>query len=184
MGYVNFTVGIGWSVGSIIAGLLYQRGGDKVVLARRYLVEEKGLDAATIDAIPKNDLLPYFEETVGVDPWQTRDILWDAYSPQSMWIIFTLIGVASMIGIYIYNKVVTAASKDDNHDFNLNGHRWVSMALAPIALAFWGGTIYLRLAEGQAWSELLAVLVQAVIFSGLFLLSLSMKAPEMSHDDH
>lgn len=184
MGYVNFTVGIGWSVGSIIAGLLYQRGGDKVVLARRYLVEEKGLSADAVEAIPKNDLLPYFEETVGVDPWETRDILWGAYSPQSMWVIFTLIGVASMIGIYLYNKVVTAAAKDENHGFNLKGHRWVSIALAPIALAFWGGTIYLRLVEEQEWSELLAVLVQAVIFSGLFLLSLTMKAPEMSHDDH
>jgi POT family proton-dependent oligopeptide transporter len=39
MGYVNFTVGIGWSVGSVIAGEMYQEGGDKIVLARRYLVE-------------------------------------------------------------------------------------------------------------------------------------------------
>ena len=41
MGYVNFTVGIGWSIGSIIAGHMYQEQGDKVELARRYLVEEK-----------------------------------------------------------------------------------------------------------------------------------------------
>ena len=45
MGYVNFTVGIGWSIGSILAGHLYEQGGDKVVLARRYLVEQKGSGA-------------------------------------------------------------------------------------------------------------------------------------------
>ena len=151
--------------------------GDKVVLARRYLVEENGLDAATIAAIPKNELLPFFEQTVGVDPWQTRDLLWEAYSPQTMWIYFTLIGLASMIGIYVYNVVVTGASRNPLHSFNLHGHRWVSASLLPIALAFWWGTYHLR-TGGQDWSELLAVLVQAIIFSGLFLLSLSMKAPE------
>ncbi len=177
MGYVNFTVGIGWSVGSILAGNLYQNGGDKVVLARRYLVEHNGLDANTIAAIPKNDLLPYFEKIVGVDAWQTRTLLWDTYHPQTMWLLFTTIGVASMIGIFLYNHVVTAASQNPRHSFNLMGHRWVSIALAPIALAFWWGTYHLR-SGGQDWMELLAVLVQAVLFSGLFLLSLSMKAPE------
>jgi len=184
MGYVNFTVGIGWSVGSIIAGILYQGGGDKVVLARRYLVDEQGLDAATIEAIPKDDLLPFFEETIGVDAWETRDMLWDKYEPQSMWLIFTLIGVVSMIGIFLYNRVVSSASNNPQHGFNLNGHRWVSIALAPIALAFWGGTYYLRFIEEMKWSEVIAVAVQAVIFSGLFLLSLSMPAPTTGTTDH
>ena len=43
MGYSNFTVGIGASIGSLVAGHLYQNGGDKVVLARRYLVDRMRL---------------------------------------------------------------------------------------------------------------------------------------------
>ena len=183
MGYVNFTVGIGWSVGSIIAGILYQNGGDKVELAKRYMIENDKLDEAAAAIIPKNDVLPMFETAFGVDPWQTRDMLWDAYSPQSMWVIFTMIGVASMIGIFMYNKVVTAAGKDAQHSFNVKGHRWVSIGLAPIALAFWYGTYYLRVDLEKEWSEALAVLVQAIIFSGLFLLSLSMPAPEAFTDE-
>ena len=184
MGYVNFTVGIGWSVGSIIAGILYQGGGDKVELAKRYMLENGKIDEAALALLSKTDVLPLFEQTFGVDPWQTRDMLWDAYSPQSMWIIFTLIGVASMIGIFIYNKVVTAASKNPQHDFNLRGNRWVAMAIAPIALAFWFGTYYLRIELEKDWTETLAVLVQAIIFSGLFLLSLSMPAPEPFTDEN
>lgn len=182
MGYVNFTVGIGWSVGSIIAGIMYQKGGDKTILAKRYLVEEQGLSAATVDALPKADVLPFFEETVGVDPWQTRDLLWDLYSPQAMWNVFALIGVASMIGIFFYNKTVMSAKANPNHGFNLKGHNYVSMALAPIALAFWWGSWHLH-GTGMGIMEILAVIVQAVIFTLLFLLSLTMGPPETPVDN-
>ncbi|MFK5956413.1 MAG: MFS transporter [Planctomycetota bacterium] len=182
MGYVNFTVGIGWSVGSIIAGILYQSGGDKTVLAKRYLIEEQGISSAAIEALPKADILPFFEKTLGVDAWQTRDMLWDLYSPQAMWSIFALIGVASMIGIFFYNKAVTGAQANPNHGFNLKGHNYVSMALAPIALAFWYGSWHLH-STGLDLMEILAVIVQAVIFSGLFLLSLSIGPPETPIDN-
>ena len=49
-----------------------------------------------VAAIAKNDLLPFFEKTVGVDAWETRQILWDAYQPYDMWLVFTLIGLGSM----------------------------------------------------------------------------------------
>jgi len=182
MGYVNFTVGIGWSVGSIIAGIMYERGGDKTVLAKRYLIEEQGVSSAAVDALPKAEVLPFFEETVGVDAWQTRDMLWDLYSPQAMWNVFALIGVASMIGIFFYNKTVTGAKVNPNHGFNLKGHHYVSMALAPIALAFWWGTYHLH-NEGLGFQQILAVIVQAVIFTGLFALSLTMGPPETPVDN-
>lgn len=142
MGYVNFTVGIGWSIGSIIAGHMYQEQGDKVELARRYLVEEKLATAVEVSAISKNDLLPFFETTVGVDAWETRNLLWDKYEPYSMWLVFTLIGVGSMIAIMIYNKVVTAAEANPNHSFNTNGGFWVRAFLIPICLIFIGANIY------------------------------------------
>jgi dipeptide/tripeptide permease len=142
MGYVNFTVGIGWSIGSIVAGHLYERQGDKVVLARRYLVEEKGLPEAQVEAISKNDLLPFFERTLGVDAWQTRQLLWDTYEPYHMWLIFTLIGVASMLAIIVYNWVVTAADRNPQHSLNTRGGLWVQVFLVPICLVLVAATIY------------------------------------------
>jgi hypothetical protein len=136
MGYVNFTVGIGWSIGSIVAGHIYQNNGDKVVLARRYLVQEVNLPPEQVAAVSKNDLMPFFETTVGVDPWQARQLLWEAYEPYTMWLTFTLIGVASMVAIIIYNYVVDAADANPDHLLNTRGRRCVQVVLIPICALF------------------------------------------------
>lgn len=187
MGYVNFTVGIGWSIGSIIAGHMYQEQGDKVELARRYLVEEKLATAEEISAISKNDLLPFFEKTVGVDAWETRNILWERYEPYSMWLIFTLIGVGSMIAIIIYNKVVTAAEADPSHSLNTNGGFWVKAFLIPICLIFLGANIYdaRTIAESGdvTWGmPSLGLLLNAMFFLAMLGLSFIGGKPETKTD--
>jgi proton-dependent oligopeptide transporter, POT family len=141
MGYANFTVGIGWSIGSVIAGNMYQEGGDKIVLARRYLVEVSGVDAAAVDAVSRSELLAFFETTTGMDPWQLRQVLWDTYEPGSMWLVFTAIGVASMIAIGLYSAVVTKAEKDAEHTFNTGNLKWVKATLVPILLIFIAATV-------------------------------------------
>lgn len=142
MGYVNFTVGIGWSIGSILAGHMYQEQGDKVELARRYLVEEKLATAEEVAAISKNDLLPFFEKTVEVDAWETRQLLWDRYEPYHMWEFFMWIGVGSLIAIVIYNVVVSAAEARKDHTLNTNGPFWVRAFLIPICLLFLAANVY------------------------------------------
>ncbi|MDP6962597.1 MAG: MFS transporter [Planctomycetota bacterium] len=168
MGYVNFTVGIGWSIGSVIAGNLYEEGGDKVNLAKRYLVDTSGVEASTVDGLERSEVLPFFTETTGLDAWQTRTELWNAYEPYKMWTIFTIIGICSMIAIMIYNKVVTAAKKDPEHTFNVSGQNYVTMALAPISLAFWYGAYALNFED-------IATIVQAVMFTSLWITSLNMQ---------
>lgn len=173
MGYVNFTVGIGWSIGSIIAGNVYQAEGDKVVLARRYLVEQHGMDAAAVEAIEKSEVMETLQSTVGLaDGFAARELLWDTYEPYGMWLIFTLIGLASMVGIIIYDKVTRDAAARDSHIFNTRGGHLVTAALAPIAAAFWWYYWELTSNQGKGFDEALAVLVQAVMFSGMFLISL------------
>ena len=163
MGYVNFTVGIGWSIGSIIAGNLYQENGDKTVLAKRYLIEEHNVPAAEVNALSKFDVLPFFEKTVGVDAWETRQLLWEAYEPWSMWLIFTVIGVASMIAIMIYNRVVMAADANPTHSWNAStgsGNTGVRAFLIPICLLLLAATIYepsLALALNTAFFLLMLV---------------------------
>lgn len=141
MGYVNFTVGIGWSIGSIVAGHLYEEGGDKVGLARRYLVEKLNQAEDTVAAIPKNDLLPHFEQAVGTDSWGARQLLWETYEPYSMWIIFAVIGAGSMLAVIIYNHFVKAADADPEHSFNTRGAMWVRSFLIPICVLLVVATI-------------------------------------------
>lgn len=136
IGFSNFTVGIGWSVGSIIAGHLYESGGDKVVLARRYLVDEAGMNANQVEMLAKEQVMPKLAEVTGTDLFGARDLLWNTYDPYSMWAIFAAVGIVSLIMLIIYNKVVNAANKNPEHNFNIHGKRWVQAFLIPIALAF------------------------------------------------
>ncbi|MEB3323680.1 MAG: MFS transporter, partial [Synechococcaceae cyanobacterium] len=172
MGYVNFTVGIGWSIGSIIAGNMYQEGGDKVELARKYLVEEQGMAQEAAMAIDRAEVMDVFQGEVGVDAFEAREVLWEAYQPYDMWLVFTLIGLASMLGIIIYDKVTRAAAANPGHAFNVKGGQIVTVALAPIAAAFWWYFWELTANQGKGLDEALAVIVQAVMFTGMFLISL------------
>src|SRR5690606_33351778 len=101
MGYVNMTVGIGWSIGSVVAGEMYEVGGDKIVLARRYLHEHAGMSAEAVEAVDKAQVMEVFERTIGVDAWGARELLWNTYEPYSMWLVLTLIGIASLVLLVI-----------------------------------------------------------------------------------
>ncbi len=136
LGYSNMTVGMGWSVGSVVAGHLYQETGDKVELARRYLVEHAHVSRSVAHGLDRTEVLDFFGRTLHVDPWQTRQILWDAYEPYGMWLVFTLIGLASMLLLVAYNYITRRAAADPNHSFNTRGRSWVICALVPIVLGF------------------------------------------------
>ena len=136
IGFSGFAVGIGWSVGSIIASRLYQKGGDKVVLAKRYLIEKLGVDAPTVDALPKEKVMPLLSETTKLDSYAATELLWNTYQPYSMWLIFALIGLGSLIILIIYNRVTQDAAKNPDHPFNRHGHAWVLCLLIPIAITF------------------------------------------------
>ena len=158
MGYVNMTVGIGWSIGSIVAGHWYEEGGDKVNLARRYLVEHLDMTQAQADAIERGDVMTRFMELAEVDAWQARDLLWDTYDPSGMWLWFTLIGLASMLGLVAYDRVVARAKKDPSFSFNTRGRLWVQAAVIPIFVILVTATIFQLqglIADGKTLGEAL-----------------------------
>ena len=152
MGYVNMTVGIGWSIGSIVAGEWYQHNGDKIVLARRYLKDQAGVSAERVADLKKTEVMPFFEQTVGVDAWGAREVLWNQYEPYGMWLVFTLIGIGSMVAILAYDRLCRAADANPAHSFNTRGHLWVRGALVPIVAAL-GIGCYLS-PSGALWAQL------------------------------
>jgi len=113
LGYVNATQAIGWSLGSILAGKLYESGGDKVVLARRMLEERFGRTAAEANAMAKTSVLPELENLLQMDSAATTQLLWETYDPSSMWGIFALIGATSMLGLFLYGWLVKRITKKD-----------------------------------------------------------------------
>ena len=106
LGYVNATQAIGWTLGSVLAGRLYEAGGDKVVLARRMLVERFSQDPAAVEAMQKTAVMPELSRLLETDAAGTTALLWQTYAPNSMWAVFALIGVSSMVGLVIYGRLV------------------------------------------------------------------------------
>lgn len=162
MGYVNMTVGIGWSIGSILAGEMYQSSGDKIVLARRYLIERGGVKASEVEALKQTEVLPFLQDKLGVDAFGARELLWNTYEPYGMWLVFTLIGIGSLIAIIGYDRLTRIAAANPAHSFNTRGHLWVRGALVPIVV----GLAVASYAKGSG-----AVYIQLALFSLLFLFS-------------
>ena len=108
---------MGWSIGSVLAGKLYEEGGDKVVLARRMLVDRFHEDPATVNAMEKTAVVPHLSEQLQMDAAGTTRVLWDTYSPNSMWSTFALIGVSSMVGLVVYGALVKRLRQKDEWIF-------------------------------------------------------------------
>lgn len=106
LGYVNATQAIGWSIGSVLAGRLYQEGGDKTVLARRMLVERFDMSAPAVEELKKTAVMPKLESLLELGTRETTALLWDTYAPNSMWAVFAAIGVSSMLGLLVYGWLV------------------------------------------------------------------------------
>ena len=108
LGYINATGGIGWALGSVIAGSMYEENGDKVVLARRYLTQELGQSAEAVGAMEKTAVLPKLMELTSQDAAGVRELLYTTYDPGFVWTHFALIGLVSMIGLIIYDRITQA----------------------------------------------------------------------------
>ncbi len=134
------------------------------MLARRYLIEQAGVDEATVEALKRADVLEFFTKTTGADPWQTRQLLWDTYQPYDMWMIFMAIGVISMFLLVIYDRVVSGAEADPNHSFNVSGAGWVRGALVPITLSLAAATVYSGFGLGLAANTFFFAVMTGIAF--------------------
>ncbi len=104
MGYVNFPQGIGWMVGSKIAGPIYQYQGDKTTLARDYLVNNFGEAKEIVAQIPQEQVMNVLSSKLNHSSLsETTTLLFNTYHPEKIWYIFAAIGLASMFGMLCYN---------------------------------------------------------------------------------
>ncbi len=100
MGYANMPFAIGWIIGSLVAGNLYPRFGEKAALALRYLAERAGGVPAGVDRTTAMDAL---QKAVGMDPNAATRLLWDTYHPYQVWFPFVALGFAAAVGIWLYS---------------------------------------------------------------------------------
>ncbi|RME25055.1 MAG: MFS transporter [Deltaproteobacteria bacterium] len=106
MGYANVPVAIGWISGSIFAGNRYEEAGDKANLARRYLVEERGWTEAAAEALPRSEVVETLARELSTTAADVRHLLFTTYHPERLWIDIGLIGLTSIVGMVIYDRVL------------------------------------------------------------------------------
>jgi dipeptide/tripeptide permease len=109
LGYINATSGIGWSLGSLLAGSLYEEGGDKVALARRHLIERMGASPDEVAAIPKTEVLGALAARLELSPDAAQALLHQTWQPQQIWWWFTAIGLVSMAGLVAFDQITRRA---------------------------------------------------------------------------
>jgi len=112
MGYANIPVAIGWIAGSYIAGDAYETGGDKSNLARKYLLEEVKMGADKVAGLDRADTVSTLAAELGKTALETQQLLYATYSPQSVWYSIGAIGLASIVGMVIYDRVIVYIDRD------------------------------------------------------------------------
>ena len=108
MGFSNIPFAIGWSLGNLISGPLYEVLASKATIARRWLVEHGNVSAESLENVKLDELMQRVQDAIAttqghpVDAYQATEVLWDAYHPSVVWVILGVVGVASMIGMIVF----------------------------------------------------------------------------------
>jgi MFS family permease len=99
MGYANMPFAIGWVIGSIMGGSLYERMGEKASLAMRYLETHGGMPEGTV----RTNAMEALQRVTGLDANAVTKLLWDTYHPYQVWFPFVALGFAAAFGILLYS---------------------------------------------------------------------------------
>lgn len=109
MGYSNIPFAVGWGVGNLISGFLYEQLGSKLAFAREYLVGTLGMEAAKVAQIPQEEVMSTMISLLnggkGGTMEQANRILWDLHHPWLVWVVLGAVGlVATVLMIFYYYR--------------------------------------------------------------------------------
>ena len=125
LGYVNIPAGVGILCGSLIAGFVYGRYGEKAVLALKYLAEKtnfaegktwdgKVASLETFIGVPRSEAMATLQTHLNLNPQEATHLLWDIYSPHlHVWIPCAVSGVVSGIALFVFARMARRWSDMD-----------------------------------------------------------------------
>lgn len=106
MGTSFLPVAAGNFLTGYLSGDVYQAWSDKISLLKLE-VADRGLPIPKIsDKFTQNDYVHQAEKMMGMSHDQLTRYLWDTYHPEKIWILFSAIGVATIIGLFLYDKFI------------------------------------------------------------------------------
>ncbi len=106
MGTSFLPVALGNYLTGFLSGDLYQAWSDKLSLLQTE-VNKRGLEIQEIsETFTQNDYYQKAGELIGMDQQQLTDFLYTSYNPSKIWIVFSAIGVGTVICLYLYDKFI------------------------------------------------------------------------------
>ncbi len=112
MGYSNIPFAIGWAGGNWLSGPLYDWLSSRNTLAQRWLVDNTGMARDVAEELRGEALLNVVAVQMGdgATAWDVKRVLWETYHPWIIWVVLGVIGLASVIGMYVsYRKAQKTA---------------------------------------------------------------------------
>jgi hypothetical protein len=91
-----------------VAGLAYDKQGDKANLALRYLAGHSGVPGG----VDRTKAFETLCTTLHLDAAAGTRLLWATYHPWRVWVPFAAVGILSAAGIWIYARWVSADEAD------------------------------------------------------------------------
>ncbi len=109
MGYSNIPFAVGWALGNLVSGYLYESLGSKMNFARQYLVSHLGTSPADAANIPTEKVMDTMASMMnggaGASVADATRVLWHMHHPWIVWAILTGIGtVATVLMVFYYLK--------------------------------------------------------------------------------
>lgn len=106
MGTSFLPVAVGNYLAGVFSGPVYQSMSDKISLLKLE-VAKRGLEIPAISKdFTQNDYLKKAAELLHTDQHGLTAMLWDSYKPYNIWYIFSAIGVATIIALFLYNRFI------------------------------------------------------------------------------
>ncbi len=128
MGYSNIPFGVGWGLGGIIGGYVYEDIANKTRLARQYLVDQLGMDPAIVldhAKLPKEEVMKTMADALhggaGATTREATRILWNLHHPYMVWYYLGAVGLVGTIGMMIFYFVTRGAADSPNNTTNPTG---------------------------------------------------------------
>ncbi|GMT45514.1 MAG: MFS transporter [bacterium] len=106
MGTSFLPVAVGNYLAGIFSGPVYQSMSDKISLLEHF-VAKRGLQIPAIsEKFTQNDYLKRAAVLLHTDQHGLTQMLWNTYHPYRIWVLFSAIGVVTIIALFLYNHFI------------------------------------------------------------------------------